>query len=59
MEKNRTNTITVKMISSLLQKNKSTIIRRAQKESWPFKTVSGPGGKRKEFIISKLPEEMN
>lgn len=58
MEKNRTKTITVKKISSLLQKNKSTIIRRAQKESWSFKEVSGPGGKRKEFIISKLPEEI-
>jgi hypothetical protein len=37
---------------------KSTIYKRAARESWPYRTVNGNGGKQKRFHIKDLPEDI-
>jgi hypothetical protein len=43
-------------IALLLERTKSTIIRKAQREKWAYRMVDGNGGKQKRFHLADLPE---
>lgn len=53
-----TTTITAKAISDLLGITTRAVHKRAQKENWLFETKSGRGGKRKEYILDRLPDDI-
>lgn len=51
-------TVTVKEIAAITGKAPRSIRRCAESGAWPFETVKGKGGVRKEFIIEKLPDDI-
>jgi len=50
--------LTATMIAAVLKTHKTTIMRRAEKESWPFIESTGRGGKAKKFILFGLPTDI-
>ncbi|WAC06605.1 MAG: transposase [Thermodesulfobacteriota bacterium] len=49
---------TAKKLAETTGLNKTTIMRRAQKEAWPHKTEAGNGGKTKHYLLSSLPSDI-
>jgi putative transposase len=45
-------------IATIMGTHKTTIARRAEKESWPFIEERGRGGKIKKYLLHGLPEEI-
>src|SRR5699024_9907964 len=39
--------------------NKSSVVRRAAKEAWPYSEVRARGGKRRQYELADLPESMH
>ncbi|MDY6789710.1 MAG: transposase [Thermodesulfobacteriota bacterium] len=52
------NTVTAMELSEVTCKSVRWIQIAAKKQNWSYKSINGRGGKRKEFIIAKLPEEI-
>lgn len=50
-------TFTAAEIATIIGKNRTTVLRRAQKEAWPFISKTGKGGKATRYHISALPAD--
>ncbi|MDR0584594.1 MAG: hypothetical protein LBG57_09645 [Treponema sp.] len=48
--------LTANEIVQLLSRRKCTIIRRAQRESWPYRSYAVRGGKERRYRLADLPE---
>jgi hypothetical protein len=45
----------IKQIAAALKLERTSVVKRAQKESWPYTEVTGRGGKRRLYEVAKLP----
>jgi len=50
--------LTLNDIAELISLDKSTVIRKAQKESWPYRTYAVRGGKERRYHLLNLPEDV-
>jgi putative transposase len=50
--------LTVNEIAELLSLTKSAIKKRAQRESWPYRSDTGEGQKKHRYRITNLPEDI-
>ncbi|MDR0584545.1 MAG: hypothetical protein LBG57_09400, partial [Treponema sp.] len=50
--------LTVKEIAKLLSRHKSNIIRRAQREDWPYRSYAVRGGPERRYHLATLPEDI-
>jgi putative transposase len=51
-------TYTIKEIAEITGKHKTSIIRRAKKESWPFINGNGSGGDHFQYALTALPPDI-
>ena len=49
--------VTAQDIAAATGRHKSSIIRRAEKEGWPFEVVPVRGGNRRDYLPEGLPED--
>ena len=49
---------TIKEIAALINADRTTVIRRAKKENWPFTEKTQRGGRVKVFNVSDLPDDI-
>ena len=52
------NTLTTEGIAELLRISRTTALRRANKEGWPFSLVQVNGGSQKQYAFESLPAEI-
>ena len=48
----------LKQIADALGRTRTTVLRRANRDGWPFETAAGRGGERRLYLMDALPAEV-